>query len=266
MVFFQAALLAGYAYAHVTVRVLGVRRQAAIHLGLVLTPLLLLPVTQPKRRTTVTGPSRAVATRAPAHYPGCAVPRRLGDGPPRSGMVHPKHPSDGPRSLLSVRGLQYGQPCGTPGVSDFDRANLNLVYQSRLWSAGYVGFVLLLMARASVVWRHGAYADRLLALDVRQPDIAGSPSTPESASYISLWMRGRWVLLAFVPSSLMLGLTTYITTNVAPMPLLWVVPLGLYLLTFVLTFGRTVRVSHSLMSRLVQSSSVQWLLRLRWVH
>lgn len=47
-VFFQAALLAGYAYAHGTFRLFGVRRQAAIHLGLGLTPLLLLPVTLPE--------------------------------------------------------------------------------------------------------------------------------------------------------------------------------------------------------------------------
>ena len=46
------------------------------------------------------------------------------------------------------------------------------------------------------------------------------------------------MLLAFVPSSLMLGVTTYITTDVAPIPLLWVLPLGLYLLTFILVFAR----------------------------
>src|SRR4030042_2874709 len=48
----------------------------------------------------------------------------------------------------------------------------------------------------------------------------------------------RWVLFAFIPSSLMLGVTTYLTTDIAPFPLLWVVPLGLYLLTFILVFAR----------------------------
>ncbi|MEO6057513.1 MAG: hypothetical protein ABIQ49_11785 [Gemmatimonadales bacterium] len=49
--------------------------------------------------------------------------------------------------------------------------------------------------------------------------------------------RLRWVALAFVPSSLLLGVTTYLTTNVAAVPFLWVMPLALYLLTFVIVFG-----------------------------
>src|SRR6185436_16026893 len=49
--------------------------------------------------------------------------------------------------------------------------------------------------------------------------------------------RFEWVLLAFVPSSLMLGVTTYIATDVASVPLIWIIPLALYLLTFILAFG-----------------------------
>jgi hypothetical protein len=55
---------------------------------------------------------------------------------------------------------------------------------------------------------------------------------------VTAWQRLHWVGLAFVPSSLMLGATTYITTDVAAIPLLWVLPLGLYLLSFILVFGR----------------------------
>jgi len=66
----------------------------------------------------------------------------------------------------------------------------------------------------------------------------------------ALW-REATAGLAFIPSSLTLGLTTYITTDVAPMPLLWVIPLATYLTSFVLTFGRTVRVPPELASRLL---------------
>lgn len=52
------------------------------------------------------------------------------------------------------------------------------------------------------------------------------------------WRRLRWVLLAFVPSSLMLGITTYISTDVSPIPLFWVIPLALYLLSFILVFSK----------------------------
>src|ERR1039457_3441718 len=50
--------------------------------------------------------------------------------------------------------------------------------------------------------------------------------------------RLRWVLLAAIPSSLMLGVTTHITTDLSPIPLFWVIPLALYLLTFILVFAK----------------------------
>ncbi len=59
------------------------------------------------------------------------------------------------------------------------------------------------------------------------------------------WRRRlHWIALAFVPSSLLLGATTYITTDLAAVPLLWVLPLAIYLLTFILAFGRWPRMLH----------------------
>ncbi|MDQ3871008.1 MAG: fused MFS/spermidine synthase, partial [Chloroflexota bacterium] len=55
---------------------------------------------------------------------------------------------------------------------------------------------------------------------------------------LAIGRRLRWVLLAFVPSSLMLGVTNFLSTDIAAVPLLWAVPLSLYLVTFVLAFGR----------------------------
>ena len=60
----------------------------------------------------------------------------------------------------------------------------------------------------------------------------------ESADSISWRRRAKWMALAFVPSSLMLGVTTYMSTDIAAAPLLWVVPLALYLLSFVAAFAR----------------------------
>ena len=68
-------------------------------------------------------------------------------------MVHPKQPSDGPRSLLSVRGLEHGSLAALLAYPTLIEPNLGLGYQSRLWSADYVVLVLLLMACASVIWR-----------------------------------------------------------------------------------------------------------------
>src|SRR5262249_57583259 len=58
--------------------------------------------------------------------------------------------------------------------------------------------------------------------------------------------RARWIALAAVPSSLMLSVTTYISTDIAAIPLLWIVPLAIYLLTFALVFGRRRIVPHRL--------------------
>ncbi len=70
------------------------------------------------------------------------------------------------------------------------------------------------------------------------------PATPASSApdrrldEVTPWRRLRWVMLAAIPSSLMLGVTTYATTDLSPIPLLWLMPLMLYLLSFVLVFAR----------------------------
>ena len=66
----------------------------------------------------------------------------------------------------------------------------------------------------------------------------------------------RWVVLAFIPSSLMLGVTMYLTTDIAAIPLLWVIPLALYLLTFILTFARRPILPHSWMVRALPMAAV----------
>ena len=66
---------------------------------------------------------------------------------------------------------------------------------------------------------------------IRTPDILSGATAPMTA-----WRRIRWVLLAMVPSSLMLGVTSYVSTDLSPFPLVWAIPLSLYLLSFILVF------------------------------
>ena len=66
----------------------------------------------------------------------------------------------------------------------------------------------------------------------------------------------HWMVLAFIPSSLMLGVTMYLTTDIAAIPLLWVIPLALYLLTFILTFARRPILPHSWMIRALPMAAV----------
>ena len=61
--------------------------------------------------------------------------------------------------------------------------------------------------------------------------------TEEADEPLTVRRRLKWLVLAFVPSSLIVAATTVLTTDVAPIPLLWVLPLGLYLLSFMLAFS-----------------------------
>jgi hypothetical protein len=77
-------------------------------------------------------------------------------------------------------------------------------------------------------------------------DIATGEKREAAADRPTLWRRVRWVALAFVPSSMMLAVTSYMSTDIASVPLLWIVPLALYLLTFALAFGRRAIAVHRL--------------------
>ena len=88
----------------------------------------------------------------------------------------------------------------------------------------YVALLLLTAVCAATVWHS-------------KPVVDEGARPVESGEALSWGRRARWVALAFVPSSLLLAVTSYISTDVASVPLLWVVPLSLYLLTFVLAFS-----------------------------
>src|SRR5439155_24197954 len=79
---------------------------------------------------------------------------------------------------------------------------------------------------------------RKLGADVAAgSELRAQTPTTGSGTRLTLMRRLRWGLLAFVPSSLMLGVTTHLTTDVAAIPLLWVIPLAIYLLSFILVFS-----------------------------
>jgi len=100
---------------------------------------------------------------------------------------------------------------------------LSLEDQETVWKASFVGVGGLVLLAGLAMVRGGGRREE------------AHPVAPSSR--IAPTRRGRWVLLAFVPSSLLLGVTTHITSEIAPVPLLWIVPLGLYLLTFIVAFG-----------------------------
>jgi SAM-dependent methyltransferase len=239
MVFFQALLLAGYAYAHASTAWLGVRRQAFLHLGVLLLPLLTLGLTLDRGLLDYTGGSP---------IPGLLLMLLLSVGLPFfvvsasapllqkwfAGTGHPA--AKDPYFLYGASNL--GSMLALFGYPVVVEPYLMLAAQRRLWQVGYGLLVVLTAVCAVFLWRsHPVAADK----------VAESEPKLEAAAPLTIGRRLRWVALAFVPSSLMLGVTTYMTTDIAAIPLLWVLPLGLYLLSFILVFSRLPAGVHRLM-------------------
>jgi hypothetical protein len=257
MLFFQAVLLAGYGYAHLTTRWLGVRRQAVVHLAVVLLPFLVLPITVAGGRLppenanpipwllgvlclSVGLPFFVVSTSGPLLQRWFAGSR---------------HPAARDPYFLYAAG-NLGSLLALFSYPFLLEPLLALPAHARLWRAGYAVLVLLIGACAWSVWRWKqpgeetgtgtgqSLAELTSASGWPKPVPISSPLTTHHSSLtivhspLTTHQRLLWVILAFVPSSLMLSVTTYLTADIAAIPLLWVIPLALYLLSFVLVFAR----------------------------
>jgi SAM-dependent methyltransferase len=230
MLFFQTLLLAGYAYAHLSTRMLGVDRQRRLHILVLLAPLAFLPLALPAGWTPPTqgDPSLwvllalGITVGVPYFVVATAGPLL------QRWFAGTDHPAARDPYFLYAAG-NAGSVVGLLAYPLVLEPRLGLEAQGRLWAAGYGVFALGCLACALLVGRGaGAPSSVPAALVATRP----ARAAPRVAD------RARWVVLAFVPSSLMLGATTFLTTDLAPVPLLWIVPLALYLGSFVVVFAR----------------------------
>ncbi|HEX2063045.1 MAG TPA: hypothetical protein VHE80_01350, partial [Acidimicrobiales bacterium] len=230
LLFFQVTLLAGYAYAHWSYRWLGPRRQSLVHGSLLLLGVVSLPVAVPEGWAP---PATAnpvgwllvllvVAVGLPFFVVSSTTPllQRWFAGTHHTGAEDP---------YFLYRASNLGSMLALLAYPAVIEPGLRLADQGRLWTGGYLCLVALTAACAVASWRSPAVGDSALPEGERSP-----PTEPLGAA-----RRARWVALAFVPSSFMLGVTSYVTADIAPVPLLWIVPLALYLLSFIAVFSRT---------------------------
>src|SRR5262249_46746122 len=104
--------------------------------------------------------------------------------------------------------------------------------QSRAWSIGFLVLIALIAGCGALLWRSPATL----------PDAMADDSTNDAPP---TWRDvGRWLALAAIPSGLLVAVTAHISIDVAAVPLLWVLPLALYLLTFVIVFARRPLIPH----------------------
>jgi hypothetical protein len=227
VLFFQAVLLAGYVYAH-WVGGRRARTQLATHAALLLLPLGMLPFsivsgepgTGPLAPTLwllralalAIGPSFFVlAAGSPLLQKWSAGSRRSGTGDP-----YVLYAVSNAGSLMALAAYPF-----------LIEPALGLAQQSAYWAWGYALYVVLALTCAVRAWRESATAGE------------GTPGE-DSARMGDIGPRkwGQWMALAAAPSSLMLGLTSLLTADAGGLPFLWVLPLALYLLSFVIAFGR----------------------------
>src|SRR4051812_30292463 len=232
MVFFQAALLSGYAYAHLLTRYAPGRRSVVIHLAVMVAACFFLPLSiangwgRPPSSgeafwllglfaVSIGLPFLALAANSPllqawfarTDHPAAKDPYFL-------------YAASNVGSFLAL--LSY------PVVIE---PLIELRDQTRLWSLGFVVLIALIAACGALLWN---------ALEAPPASTAdGMEAAPPHWRQIA-----RWVFLAAVPSGLLVAVTAHISTDVAAVPLLWVIPLALYLLTFVIVFSRRPVIPH----------------------
>ncbi|MGE3301908.1 MAG: spermidine synthase [Hyphomonadaceae bacterium] len=225
LVFFQAMLLAGYAYAHLLQR-LSPRAQAFAHAALLAIAALFLPL----RVSDLFGPP-------PAAHP---IPWLLGVLGASLGLpffalsatapliqawyTRVRADETGPRAnpYVLYAASNLGSLLALLAYPTVVEPLLRLDAQRLAWSAGFALFALALAAA-------GVGAGAFAALPRRA-------AAAEQAAHTPWRERAMWMALAAIPSSLMTGVTTYISTDVASAPFLWIAPLALYLATFIVAF------------------------------
>ncbi len=219
LLFFQAALLAGYLYAHILTTRVAPRWQGRIHAGLLCISLAFLPIIPAEHWKPVGGENPlGLILGLLASTIGLPFVLLSATSPlvqswlarPVDGEVRP------PYRLFALS--NFGSMLALLSYPILVEPYLPGRMQALAWSVLYAGFAVLCSATA---WR---YRDGKLA-------------PREKTDRPSWGMRALWFFLAAAPSGLLLAMTNFMLQNVAAIPLFWVVPLALYLASFILAFN-----------------------------
>ena len=230
--FFQTFLLLGYLYAHFGSSWLGVKRQMALHLIIVVAALCFLPVSIPGRwlESSDSNPVNLVlwVLFASVGFPFFVL---SANAPLLQKWFSNTGHADARDPYFLYAASNAGSLLGLIAYPLLLESRFNLIEQSQLWLYIYIVFMLLAFGCGLVLRNVTGSGGDERPTTKQAPDDNGAPKT-------ALRRRLRWILLSFAPSSLLLGVTTYITTDLASVPLLWVLPLSFYLLSFIIAYRR----------------------------
>jgi hypothetical protein len=227
LVFFQVLLLIGYAYSHLVTRHLAPRQQARLHIALLLASLVFLPIipSAALKPSVDTDASTRILLLLTATI-GLPYFLLSTTGPLLQKWVAARLPKDSVYRLFALS--NFGSLMGLLAFPFFIEPFATSRTQSLAWSAAYVFFVI---ACALSAWRAAREpgAPHVLQGNAARHAMPAGPA-PRRRDY------ALWIAFSALGSALLLASTSHITQNIASVPFLWVLPLSLYLFTFVLAF------------------------------
>ncbi len=225
MLVFQVLLFAGYAYAHVTTQYLSPRNQGYLHVALLVLALVTLPITPDPswKPTNSDWPALKIIllTMSSVGLPYFIL---SSTGPLVQGWFSRTHEGQSPYRLYSLSNL--GSLLALVSYPFVVEPSFSTATQSVLWSGLFAMFALLCSGSAVLMWQRSAIP------------VASLQSTQVVEEVVRpTWsLAGLWFGLAMTPSVMLLATTNQVCLDVAVIPFLWVLPLALYLVTFILCF------------------------------
>src|SRR5436305_11033785 len=240
MVFFQSLLLGGYGYAHYLMQIANRRVAVAVHLLLLVAALLSLPLSiasgwgEPPTSGYAFWLLGLFAVSIGLPFFALAANNPL----LQAWFFRTGHPS-GPDPYFLYASSNVGSFLALLSYPVLLEPMFTLHTQNLIWTGGY-GLLIVLIAACALLLL-GSPASVVVAVDAPAEHSMAPPP----------WLlRARWIFLASVPSGLLIAVTAHISTDVAAAPLLWVLPLSLYLLTWVLVFQSRPLLPHKWILRL----------------
>ena len=223
MLFFQVVLLGGYMYAHALQRIPHVRRQTLVHAALLTASLVALPLALGGIRPSTGDPQWQILGVLAASI-GLPVFALSATGPLLQAWFH--HARSDMRAYRLYAVSNAGSLLALLSYPTLVEPWLSRGAQAAAWSWGFRGFLLGMGAVAFVLWRHAPLA---------APSATPAPAHRD-ADAVDMRQRVAWFGWPCLASVLLLAITNVMCQDVVVIPLLWVLPLGLYLLTFVVAF------------------------------
>lgn len=268
LVFFQSILLGGYCYAHILSRRISFRHQLLTHSILLPFPLLLCGLSAASGENPLYPFQALREWLSWGVHPIVSILIVLATG---IGLASFMLSSNAPLLQHWYSCMKSGSRCdpyflyaasnagsltallGYPVIECY----LDLYQQAWVWCGGYLGLSILIIICTRKLWKTSIkeISDRVPELTTVPPytDFRDGARTPMTGARML-----RWMALAAGPSSLLMSVTNVITTDVAAVPLIWVIPLALYLTTYILAFGRKQWIPYQLVIRYLPLVLILW--------